>query len=322
MSIHAEALCKRYGDSYALRGVDLHVPTGTVLGLLGPNGAGKTTVVRILSTLLPADSGRATVAGHEVSAEPKRVRMRIGLTGQYAAVDERLTGRENLTLIGQLHHRGKRAALRRAGELLERFDLCAAADRPVKTYSGGMRRRVDLAASLVDEPAVLFLDEPTTGLDPASRQVLWDIIAGQVREGTTVLLTTQYLEEADRLADRIAVLGEGSVIAEGTQAELKRRVGGERLRIALADPSDVDSAVHTLETLFTERPLLDPESGTISFATREGIDTLAEVTGRLREARIEVAEFGTSRPSLDDVFLSLVGGMDSPVNTDKVGSPA
>ncbi len=305
IAIYAEELRKRYGEHEALRGVNLSVPTGTVLGVLGPNGAGKTTTVRILATLLNADSGRAWVAGCDVATDPREVRRRIGLTGQYAAVDERLTGRENLRLIGTLHHLGRRAARGVADDLLDRFDLTGAADRPVKGYSGGMRRRLDLAASLVARPQVLFLDEPTTGLDPQSRNMLWQTVRDLVDTGVTVLLTTQYLDEADQLADRIAVIDTGQVIAEGTADELKRRVGGERLEVRLTSPADAATAANTLNWLGSAN--VSPDGLTVTVVLRPGMDAIAEAAAALAKMGVAVADFGVRRPSLDDVFLSLTG---------------
>ncbi|HEX2133794.1 MAG TPA: ATP-binding cassette domain-containing protein [Actinophytocola sp.] len=305
VAIHAEGLRKRYGVHEALRGVDLAVPTGTVLGVLGPNGAGKTTTVRILATLLNADAGHARVAGFDVAANPREVRGRIGLTGQYAAVDERLTGRENLRLIGTLHHLGRRTARTVADDLLDRFDLVAAADRPVKGYSGGMRRRLDLAASLVARPEVLFLDEPTTGLDPTSRNLLWQTVRDLVGSGVTVLLTTQYLEEADQLADRIAVIDTGRVIAEGTADELKRRVGGERLEVRLASPADARTAVKTLNWIGAAA--VSEDRLTVTVVLPPGMHAIAEAAAALAKTHIQVDDFGVRRPSLDDVFLTLTG---------------
>ncbi len=306
-AISAEGLRKSYGDVHALRGIDLAVPASTILGLLGPNGAGKTTAVRILTTLLHPDGGSATVAGHDVLREPDAVRASIGLTGQYAAVDENLTGRENLELVGRLLHVGRSAARVRADELLATFDLADAGGRPARTYSGGMRRRLDLAASLVGRPAVLFLDEPTTGLDPASRLGLWDVIEGLVADGTTILLTTQYLEEADRLADRIAVIDDGLVIAEGTATELKDRLGEDVVDVRVTDAGRTATALELLRPLAATEPRADLASGRISLPVHHGAGTLAEVVRRIDGAGIEVAELSLHRPSLDDVFLTLTG---------------
>ncbi|GDY54610.1 daunorubicin resistance protein DrrA family ABC transporter ATP-binding protein [Streptomyces violaceusniger] len=263
-AISAEGLRKRYAEHEVLRGIDLAVGAGEVLGLLGPNGAGKTTIVRILATLLPPDAGKVTVAGYDLAREPKEIRRRIGLTGQYAAVDAVLTGRENLRLIGVLLGLGKRKARARADELLEQFDLADAADRPSRSYSGGMRRRLDLAASLVATPSVLFLDEPTTGLDVTSRQLLWQMVRQQVDSGVSVLLTTQYLEEADQLADRLVVLDKGTLIAEGTPEELKRKVGGERLEVSVATAAELPAVVKAVADAsadpprWTRRPVASP----------------------------------------------------------------
>src|ERR1035437_4399125 len=265
-AISVRGLFKSYGDVVALAGVDLDVAHGTVLGLLGPNGAGKTTVVRVLTTLLQPDSGTATVLGLDVVRDSAELRQQIGLAGQYAAVDENLTGLENLTMVGRLYGAGRASAKSRGRELLERFDLTDAASRPSKTYSGGMRRRLDLAAALVAKPPVLFLDEPTTGLDPRSRLSLWEVIEGLVAEGTTVLLTTQYLDEADRLADTIAVIDRGRVIAEGTSDDLKDRVGGERLEVRLGAGADVPAAVRALEPMSDEPPIA--EDGLIKLSVR------------------------------------------------------
>ncbi len=316
IAIRAEGLSKRYGGKQvkdALNGVDLSVPAGTVFGLLGPNGAGKTTTVRILATLLAADGGEATVAGFDVRRQAKEVRRRIGLTGQYAAVDERLTGRENLRLIGTLYHLGRSATRARADELLERLDLTDAADRAVKTYSGGMRRRLDLAASLIAEPPVLFLDEPTTGLDLASRLTLWEVIRAQVSRGVTVLLTTQYLEEADQLANRIAVLKDGGVVAEGTPDELKDRVGDDRLRVTAASADDVVALTKVLSRFGVDEPVVDEEKRTVSVPMTEGVGGIAAVATELAGAGVRVADFRLSRPSMDEVFLSLTGPAERPV---------
>ncbi|MGW0893717.1 ATP-binding cassette domain-containing protein [Saccharopolyspora gloriosae] len=307
MGIEAEGLRKRYRGHEALRGVDLAVPPGSVLGLLGPNGAGKTTAVRTLATLLEPDGGRARVAGHDIAREPNEVRRRIGLAGQHAAVDELLTGRENLVLIGRLLHLGRRRARARAAELLERFELTEAADRPLGTYSGGMRRRLDLASCLVGDPAVLFLDEPTTGLDPASRATLWEMVRELVRDGVAVLLTTQYLEEADQLADRIAVISAGEVVADGTPDELKRKVGGEWLEVVVSAPERADAALAVLRPVAVEAPLLDDADGRIRLRLRDGVAGLERAAGALRTAGVEVSDFALRRPTLDDVFFDLVG---------------
>jgi ABC-2 type transport system ATP-binding protein len=303
-AVEAHALRKRYGDVHALRGVDLRVETGSILGLLGPNGAGKTTAVRILTTLLRPDSGSARVAGFDVLRDGPRVRERIGLAGQYAAVDENLTGFENLEMVGRLYHLGRRAARERATELLADFGLDDAADRPVQGYSGGMRRRLDLAAALVARPPVLFLDEPTTGLDLRSRIGLWEAIEALVTEGTTVLLTTQYLDEADRLADRIAVIDHGRVIAEGTPGELKERVGGERLEIRLEN-GDLESAFAALAPIADGRPFA--EDGVIRVPLRERRGAIAEAVRRLDQANVGIDDIALRSPTLDDVFLTLTG---------------
>jgi ABC-2 type transport system ATP-binding protein len=319
-AISAVGLRKSYGDVHALRGIDLAVPAGTILGLLGPNGAGKTTAVRILTTLLHPDSGRATVAGHDVLREPDAVRAAIGLTGQYAAVDENLTGRENLEMVGRLLHLGRPFARARAEELLATFDLTDAGGRPGRTYSGGMRRRLDLAASLVARPSVLFLDEPTTGLDPASRLGLWDVIESLVADGTTILLTTQYLEEADRLADRIAVIDGGLVIAEGTATELKDRLGEDVVDIRIADSGRTAEAVELLRPLAATEPRVNAGEGRISLPVHHGAGTLAEVVRRIDGAGFEVAELSLHRPSLDDVFLALTGNPSEDETHPDLGS--
>ncbi len=305
LAIEAEGLKKRYKNHEALRGVDLSVRSGSVLGLLGPNGAGKTTIVRTLATLLEPDEGSARVAGFDVRSQPQEVRRRIALAGQYAAVDELLSARQNLVLLGTLLHLGKKRARERAAELLDRFGLEAAADRPLGTYSGGMRRRLDLAACLIAAPSVLFLDEPTTGLDPASRLSLWAVVRELVAEGVTVLLTTQYLEEADYLADQVVVIAEGQVVAEGSPDELKRKVGEEWLEVSVALPSSLPAAVAALSAVGTTT--VDDVKGTIGLHLDDGMDGIARAATALRETGVEVADFALRRPTLDDVFLSLTG---------------
>lgn len=305
--IVAEGLHKRYGATVALDGLDLEVVSGTVLGLLGPNGAGKTTAVSILTTLVTPDAGRATVAGIDVFAEPQRVRERIGLSGQYAAVDEYLSGYENLEMIGRLYRLGRRRSRERARELLERFRLVDAADRPVKTYSGGMRRRLDLAGALIAEPPVLFLDEPTTGLDPRSRTELWDVIRELVARGATVLLTTQYLEEADQLADEIIVIDHGRSIARGTADQLKRRIGGEHLELTVDRDDQFDAARSALAAVATGEVHADAERRTMSAAVDGGAMTLTQVLRELDARSVTVVDVGLHRPTLDDVFMALTG---------------
>jgi ABC-2 type transport system ATP-binding protein len=305
LAISTRGIAKSFGEVRALRGVELEVRRGTVLGLLGPNGAGKTTFVRVLTTLLAPDSGTATVAGLDVVAQAAELRHLIGLAGQYAAVDENLTGLENLTMVGRLYGAARRRARDRGRELLERFDLVEAGGRPVKTYSGGMRRRLDLAAALVASPPVLFLDEPTTGLDPRSRLGLWDVIEGLVGEGTTVLLTTQYLEEADRLADLIAVIDHGRVIAQGTSDELKGRVGGVRLEVVLEPGADAGAAVRALAALGEEAPVVAEGIVRLPVAQRSG--TIVAAVKRLSDAGVGVDDLVLRRPTLDDVFLTLTG---------------
>ena len=316
-AIEAEGLVKWYGDTKALDGFDVTVAQGTVYGLLGPNGAGKTTAVRVLTTLLRADGGRAQVLGHDVATEAAAVRRTIGLTGQYAALDEYLTGRSNLIMIGELSRLTAKAAKRRADELLERFDLVDAGSRAVKTYSGGMRRRLDLAASLIGHPAVLFLDEPTTGLDPGARALMWDIVRQLVADGTTLLLTTQYLDEADQLAGRVAVIDGGKVIAEGTPAELKASVGGKRLLITLADGSDAWAAAAPLRPFATgpvspgqwDRVIEVPVAATDGLAT--------EVVRALDAAGVKVNDIAVRGSSLDDVFLTLTGHKAEEIREQK-----
>jgi ABC-2 type transport system ATP-binding protein len=306
-AIVAAGLTKRYGVAHALRGLDLAVGEGTILGVLGPNGAGKTTTVRILTTLLRPDAGRAEVAGFDVVRQPEEVRARIGLTGQYAALDKYLSGRENLEMIGRLYHLPGRHARWQAAELLARFDLSDAASRLVKTYSGGMRRRLDLAASLLDALPILFLDEPTTGLDPRSRLAVWEIVRELVADGTTLLLTTQYLEEADQLASRIAVVDRGRVIAEGTADELKARVGGERLELVVAYGGDLAAATRTLAPYSAGVVQTDPDRRTLTVPVRDGARLLAAAVRALDEAGVPVDDLSLRRPTLDDVFLALTG---------------
>jgi ABC-2 type transport system ATP-binding protein len=307
-AIVVEGLEKRFGKVEALRGVDLVQPRGTVLGLLGPNGAGKTTTVRILTTLLHPDKGRATVVGLDAVRDAERLRHEIGLAGQYAAVDENLTGLENIEMVGRLYHLPGAEARSRAKTLLERFDLADAADRTAKTYSGGMRRRLDLAASLVGRPQVLFLDEPTTGLDPRSRLEMWDVIRELVSDGTTLMLTTQYLEEADQLADSIVVIDDGMVIAEGTSQELKAKVGGELLALRLEDRDRIGEAANALTGLGIGEAQIDKDTGEIAIPVgARGTDVLTDAIRRLDDAGIRLSDVALRRPSLDDVFLALTG---------------
>jgi len=306
--IRTEGVQKRFGEVEALKGVDLEVAEGTVYGLLGPNGAGKTTAVRILTTLLTPDGGRAEVAGLDVVRDAEALRFRVGLAGQFAAVDDYLTGLENLELVGRLYHLGRAEARRRGAEVLERFGLSEAADRTAKTYSGGMRRRLDLAASLVGRPQVLFLDEPTTGLDPRSRLDVWSFIRELQADGTTLLLTTQYLEEVDQLADRIAVIDVGTVIAEGTSDELKDRIGGEVVELHIEDRTRIASAVQTLGGIGTGAPVVDDDAGRIRIPVGDaGPTALLDVVRRLDDAAITMADVALHRPTLDDVFLALTG---------------
>jgi ABC-2 type transport system ATP-binding protein len=320
-AIEAEGLVKIFqtrgaGDVRALDGVDLQVPEGSVLGLLGPNGAGKTTTVRILATLLRPDGGRATVAGHDVVTQAQQVRRSIGLSGQYAAVDENLTGRENLTMFGRLYQMPRAAARERADQLLEQFTLSDAGDRVAKTYSGGMRRRLDLASALIGHPRLLFLDEPTTGLDPRSRLGMWEVIRDLVREGTTLLLTTQYLEEADELADTIAVVDHGRIIARGTADELKSQVGGERIEVVVRDASRIDQTVGLLQTDALGPPEIDVHTRRVTVPASGGATHLMEVVRRLDAEGIALDDVALRRPTLDDVFLSLTGRAAEAVEDD------
>jgi ABC-2 type transport system ATP-binding protein len=306
-AIKVSNLTKHFGQVKALDGINFEVEKGTVLGLLGPNGSGKTTTVRILATLLKPDSGSATVGGFDVVSENDEVRSIIGLTGQYAAVDEYLTGRENLELFGRLFHLSKKDAAKRADELLERFDLADAGDRGIKGYSGGMRRRLDLAASLIGHPSVLFLDEPTTGLDPRSRLGMWEVINNLVADGTTVLLTTQYLEEADQLAARIVVLDHGNVIAQGTSDELKTSVGGDRIELIVSAKENISKAIDVLTPIGSGIAVSDVVTRQILLPVSTGSNAIVDAVRRLDEAKIEIEDIGLRRPTLDDVFLSLTG---------------
>lgn len=303
-AIEIRGLEKSYKDLKVLKGIDLTVVKGTVLGLLGPNGAGKTTTVRILSTLLKPDAGVVKVNGRDVTTEADAVRASIGLTGQYAAVDEYLTARENLVMMGRLYHLSSENARLRAQQLLEEFDLVEAADRAAKTFSGGMKRRLDLALSLVATPPIIFLDEPTTGLDPRSRLAVWDIVAKLKQQGTTILLTTQYLEEADKLADRIAVIDHGVVIAEGTANELKSKVGSERLELVFADGTNYDKAVRSIQA---EGVQTNTEAKTVSLATGGTVAEVKRVLDQLEQAGAEIDSLSLHKPTLDDVFLNLTG---------------
>ncbi|WP_328610712.1 ATP-binding cassette domain-containing protein [Amycolatopsis sp. NBC_00345] len=304
-AIAATGLRKSFGDHVVLDGVDLNVPRGTVFSLLGANGAGKTTAVKILSTLLSADGGSAQVGGHDLKAEPDAVRAAIGVTGQFSAVDNLLTGQENLFLMADLHHLGRRDGRRRAAELLDQFDLVEAGGKPASTYSGGMRRRLDLAMTLVGSPRVIFLDEPTTGLDPRSRRSMWQIVRELVAGGVTIFLTTQYLDEADELADRIAVLDHGRLVAEGTAAELKRRISGGHVRLQFADPRGLDAATNLLGQVSR-----DNESLVLRVPSDGSLRSLKTLIDRLDERAIEVDELSVHTPDLDDVFLALTGNPD------------
>jgi ABC-2 type transport system ATP-binding protein len=318
----ARGLRKSFGDVVALDGVDLAAPAGTVFGLLGPNGAGKTTAVKILTTLLPPDEGSAEVGGLDVVRQADELRSRIGLTGQYAAVDEYLTGRENLEMFGRLYNLPKDVARRRAEELLAQFDLADAASRVVKTYSGGMRRRLDLAASLIFDPEVLFLDEPTTGLDPRGRLGMWDIIEQLAAGGATILLTTQYMEEADRLADRIAVLDRGRVISEGTPDELKAQIGGERLEVTVSNEGDLPRAIDVLRTHCGPDVHVETERRHAAVPVTAGARSLAAAVRELDAAGIHLDDLSLHRPTLDDVFLSLTGRVAEPTAEEAEGDGA
>ena len=314
VAIDVRGIDKAYGDVQALRGVDLRVPAGTVTALLGPNGAGKTTIVRILTTLLRPDAGQAWVAGYDVLRDRGRLRSVLGLAGQAAAIDGILTGRENLELVGRLYHLPKTQTRRRADELLEKFDLVEATDRQAKTYSIGMRRRLDLAASLMVRPQVLFLDEPTTGLDPRSRRDLWDVIRNLVRDGTSVLLTTQYLEEADQLADQIVVMDHGQVIAAGSVADLKNQTGGEILSLHVQDRATIETAVHTLAKYGAGDPQVMAETGEIRMPVDRGSSMLADVIRGLDESGVTVFDIALRQPTLDEVFLALTGHVAEDVS--------
>jgi ABC-2 type transport system ATP-binding protein len=307
VAVLAEGLQKRYGEKRALDGFDLAVPFGTVYGLLGPNGAGKTTAVRIFSTLIRPNGGRALVNGFDVVSRPLDVRRSIGLTGQYAAVDEILTGRQNLEMFGRLFHLGAKRAKQRAVELFEQFDLVEAADKGVKEYSGGMRRRLDLAASMILAPRVLFLDEPTSGLDPRGRNEVWNSVRELVAQGTTVLLTTQYLDEADQLADRIAVIDHGRTIADDTPAVLKSTVGGDQIEVVCREPADIPSVVKVVARVCVAEPETDDADRRVSALVADRVAALTEVARVLQDEGVDVEDIGLRRPTLDDVFLRLTG---------------
>jgi ABC-2 type transport system ATP-binding protein len=308
-AVRARGLVKRYGSTTALAGIDLEVPTGSVTAVLGPNGAGKTTAVRILTTLSDPDEGEATIAGFDVRAQPNEVRRRIGLAAQDATVDPLLTGRENLVMLGQLHQLSRSDSAQRAADLLEEFSLSDAADRVVSGYSGGMRRRLDLAATLVAHPQVLFLDEPTTGLDPRARKDLWEVLETLVCRGTTVLLTTQYLEEAERLADDIVVIDHGRIIARGDARKLKREVGGDHVQVVVAEPDQLPAAARIVADATGVEPDVDAGTGSISAPTSLGVDAVVAVATALREAAIAVEDLSLRQPTLDEVFLTLTGSI-------------
>ena len=308
-AIAASRLRKAYGDKTVLDGIDLNIRAGTVFSLLGPNGAGKTTTVNVLTTLLKADGGTARVAGHDIATEPKMVRAAIGVTGQFAAVDELLTGQENLQLMADLKHVGAREGRRVVTELLERFDLAEPAQKLVSTYSGGMRRKLDLAMTLVGNPRIIFLDEPTTGLDPRSRRTMWEIVRELVADGVTVFLTTQYLEEADQLSDQIAVLNQGRLVAQGTPSDLKRQVPGSHVRLRFADARDLDAAARVLAGATR-----DDEDLTLRVPSDGGLKSLRALLGHLDEHSIDPEDFSVHTPDLDDVFLALTGHANTEVN--------
>ena len=316
-AIEVHGVSKRFGEVVALGGLDLTVPAGTVFGLLGPNGAGKTTLVRILATLLEPDHGEIRVAGHDVAREPDAVRDAIGVTGQFSAVDELLTGRENLALMADLHHLARDDARRRIGGLLERFELVDAADRMATTYSGGMRRRLDLAMTLIGGPQIIFLDEPTTGLDPRSRRTVWDIVRSLVSDGTTVFLTTQYLEEADELADRVAILDRGTIVAEGTARELKQRIPGGRIELNFADAATQLAAAGAMQL-----PVRDDDAVTLQIPTDGNVATLRRVLRDLDDAGVDVVDLAIHTPDLDDVFLALTGQHDRSQQSRTEKEPA
>ena len=313
IAIRASGLVKRYGENIALAGVDLEVPRGSVWGLLGPNGAGKTTAVRVLTTLTEPDAGTATVAGFDIRTQPVEVRRSIGLAAQDATVDGLLTGHENLTMIGELHHLGRARARARAHGLLEQFSLADASDRLAKEYSGGMRRRLDLAATLVAEPEILFLDEPTTGLDPRARNELWGVLDDLVEGGATILLTTQYLEEADRLADEIVVVDHGRIIARGDARSLKREIGGDQLHVICVDAADLAAVAAIVERLTGSAPGVDAATRSVTSPSDGGVGAVAALAGELAERRISVEDLGIRQPTLDDVFLTLTGAPLDPV---------
>jgi ABC-2 type transport system ATP-binding protein len=321
-AIEAAAIHKSFGQTHALRGLDLSAAEGSILVVLGPNGAGKTTAVRVLTTLTRPDSGSATVAGIDVLRHPDEARRRIGVAGQYASLDELLTGRENLRMIGRLYRLDAATARTRADDLLERFELTDAANRPVKTYSGGMRRRLDLGAALISQPPVIFLDEPTTGLDPKGRLAMWDLIEELARGGTTLLMTTQYLEEADRLADDIAVIDHGRVIARGTADDLKRQVGGERLEVTVSEGSPMDAAERVLAGIGEGAVLAQPERRQVSVGVTNHGALLTRAIRELDAAGVHVDDIGFRRPTLDEVFLSITGRPAEEEATERVAVPA